>query len=136
MRDPALRRGRLERAPSHLDWPPEDEERLAALYADGWTVASIAGAMGRNVPAIMTRIKHLGLRRGVTKDQTLANWPQNRSLIDQADDADDILAARMAASGGSFADHEVRTTVYGRRMSGGTAALVGWQTVSSGEAAE
>lgn len=125
--------GNHGRTPSALDWTPDQEDRLAELYAAGWTIGSIAGEMGRSARAIEHRIKHLGLTRPVRKDQTRRIGGAHgalRPLIEQTDDADDIMAARMAAAGGSFAAHDLRLGCRGPRMAGGTAAIVGWQTVA------
>ena len=125
------------RTAAATDWTPAQEERLADLYAAGWTLGTIAGDLGRSERAIKHRVKHIGLTRPVRKDQTGrigGAHGANRPLIEQTDDADDMLAARMAAAGGNFGDHDLRLRCYGPRMAGGLAVHVGWRTV--GEAAE
>jgi AraC-like DNA-binding protein len=119
------------RTAATTDWTPVQEERLAELYAAGWTLGTIAGDLGRSERAIKHRVKHLGLTRPVRKDQTGrigGAHGANRPLIEQTDDADDMLAARMAAAGGSFAAHDRHLRCYGPRMAGGLAVMVGWAT--------
>ena len=63
-----------ERHPNaYTKWAPADDERLARLHGEGWTLALLAAEFGRNHGAIRSRLAKLGLLDSWMSETDLAS---------------------------------------------------------------
>ncbi len=60
-------------------WLPSDLARLAAMFREEASLGEIAGALGRTIRAVSTKIYELGLRRGTSRQWT----PEDDALLMQ-----------------------------------------------------
>jgi len=72
-------------------WSPEDDERLKEMYAAGHSIAELAKQFGRNNGAIRSRLKKLGLDRGVVANPI---YEETRQLVEQGLTLDEVARRR------------------------------------------
>ena len=82
---------RREHPKAYEKWSPEDDERLKEMYAAEHSIAELAKQFGRNDGAIRSRLKKLGLDRGVVANPI---YEETRQLVEQGLTLDEVARRR------------------------------------------
>ncbi len=82
---------RREHPRAYEKWSPKDDERLKEMYAAGHSVAGLAKHFERNEGGIRSRLKELGLDRGVAANPI---HEETRQLVEQGLTLDEVARRR------------------------------------------
>ncbi|MCZ0940630.1 MAG: RecQ family ATP-dependent DNA helicase [Caldilineaceae bacterium] len=82
---------RREHPRAYEKWSLEDDERLKEMYAAGHSIAELAKHFGRNNGAIRSRLKKLGLDKGVVANPI---YEETRQLVEQGLTLDEVARRR------------------------------------------